>query len=166
MLLIGCGSEIGSMLISMNNPNKDGFNIDTVLTKKIDKNDSLKSIYARMVILNPNLIDKIIINKKKIQLKLTIERSNLFGAILEKLKSQYLKKFDATIVATSKLHISNKNIMKKFLKVSNYVFGVAESKNIPSLYPNLISTKSKIIEKILRILIMLKIKFSRLILPK
>ena len=45
-------------------------------------------------------------------------------------------------------HISNKNIMKKFLKVSNYVFGVAESKNIPSLYPNLISTKSKIIEKI------------------
>ena len=32
--------EIGSMLISMNNPNKDGFNINTVLTKKIDKNDS------------------------------------------------------------------------------------------------------------------------------
>ena len=61
------------MLISMNNLVKDGFNINIVLTKKIDKNDSLKSIYARMVILNLNLIDKIIINKK-IQLKL--ERSN------------------------------------------------------------------------------------------
>ena len=148
VLLIGCGSEIGSMLISMNNPNKDGFNINTVLTKKIDKNDSLESIYARMVILNPNLIDKIIINKKKNTIQINNREIKFIWGDIRKIKvTVFKKKFDATIVATSKQHISNKNIMKKFLKVSNYVFGVAESKNIPSLYPNLISTKSKIIEK-------------------
>ena len=53
ILLVGCGSEIGSMLVNMNNASKDGFVIDTVLTKKIDKGNSLKSIYARMIILNP-----------------------------------------------------------------------------------------------------------------
>ena len=34
ILLVGCGSEIGSMLVNMNSPSKDGFKIDTVLTNK------------------------------------------------------------------------------------------------------------------------------------
>ncbi len=148
VLLIGCGSEIGSMLISMNDSKKDGFIIDTVLTKKIDKKDSLKSIYARMVILNPNLVDKILINQKKDTIKINNKEIKFIWGDIKKIKVGILKKkFDATIVATSKIHISNKNLMKKFLKISNYVLGVAESENIPSLYPNLISTKSKIIEK-------------------
>ncbi len=148
VLLIGCGSEIGSMLLSMNNFKKDGFNIDTVLTKKIDKNDSLKSIYARMVILNPNLVDKIKINQKKNTIKINNREIKFIWGDVTKIKvGIFKKKFDATIVATSKKHISNKSIMKKFLKVSNYVLGVAESKNFPSLYPNLISAKSKIIER-------------------
>ena len=32
--------------------------------------------------------------------------------------------------------------MKKFLKVSKFVFGVAESANLPSLYPNFINFQS------------------------
>ena len=35
VLLVGCGSEIGSMLLSMNQQLKDKFIIDTVLTNKI-----------------------------------------------------------------------------------------------------------------------------------
>ena len=92
VLLIGCGSEIGSMLISMNNPNKDGFNINTVLTKKIDKNDSLKSIYARMVILNPNLIDKIIINKKKNTIKINNREIKFIWGDIRKIKVTVFKK--------------------------------------------------------------------------
>ena len=35
ILLAGFGAEIGSMLVSMNNPKKDGLLIDTVITKPI-----------------------------------------------------------------------------------------------------------------------------------
>ena len=52
-----------------------------------------------------------------------------------------------TIVATSKKHISKKSLMQRYSKVSNYVLGVAESKSIPSLYPNLMDINSKIIQK-------------------
>ena len=37
--------------------------------------------------------------------------------------------------------------MKKFLSVSKFVFGVAESNNFPSIYPNLIDVNSEIFEK-------------------
>ena len=70
ILLVGCGSEIGSMLVNMNSPSKDGFKIDTVLTNKIGKGNSLKSIYARMVIINPILIDKIVLDYKKNTIKI------------------------------------------------------------------------------------------------
>ena len=61
---------------------------------------------------------------------------------VSKIKSNY----DFTIVATSKDHINQKNLMKKFLKVSKFVFGVAESANLPSLYPNFINFHSSLFE--------------------
>ncbi len=147
ILLVGCGSEIGSMLINMNSPSKDGFTIDTVLTKKINKENSLKSIYARMIILNPDLIDKIVLDYKKDTIKIRNKVIKFFWGDIKTFNLKNFKKqFDATIIATSKKHISNKILMKKFLKISKYVFGVAESKNLPSLYPNLVSINSRIIQ--------------------
>ena len=147
ILLVGCGSEIGSMLVNMNSPSKDGFKIDTVLTKKIGKRNSLKSIYARMIILNPTLIDKIVLDYKKNTIKIKNKVIKFYWGDIKTFKLKNLKKkFDATIIATSKKQISNKILMKKFLKISKYVFGVAESKNLPSLYPNLVSINSRIIQ--------------------
>ena len=147
ILLVGCGSEIGSMLVNMNSPSKDGFKIDTVLTNKIGKGNSLKSIYARMVIINPILIDKIVLDYKKNTIKIKNKVIKFYWGDIKTFKLKKLKKkFDATIIATSKKHISNKVLMKKFLKISKYVFGVAESKNLPSLYPNLVSINSRIIQ--------------------
>ena len=37
--------------------------------------------------------------------------------------------------------------MKKFLKVSKFVFGVAEATNLPSIYPNLLNIDSKLFQK-------------------
>ena len=70
ILLIGCGAEIGSMLLAMNNPNKDGYEIDTVLTNEIsnDKNNSkenMNAILARIVLSNPQILDKVRINHNK-----------------------------------------------------------------------------------------------------
>ena len=67
VLLVGCGSEIGSMLLSMNHKSKDKFIIDTVLTNKISNNEkeNMDSINARLILCNPQMIDKIKIDYQK-----------------------------------------------------------------------------------------------------
>ena len=151
VLLVGCGAEIGSMLLSMNSLSKDGYLIDTVLTNEIfnqtgSKQDNMNAIYARIVLANPQIIDKIKINHNQQILEIGNRKIKFFfGNIISFNLSKLKRKFEATIVATSKTHISNKNLMKKFLKVSKFVFGVAESENLPSIYPSLLDTKSKIL---------------------
>ena len=152
ILLIGCGAEIGSMLLAMNNPNKDGYEIDTVLTNEIsnDKNNSkenMNAILARIVLSNPQILDKVRINHNKQILEIGKRKVKFFFGNITKFKlSRLNKRFEATIIATSKKHISNKNLMKNFLKVSKFVFGVAESEKLPSIYPNLINIKSKVLD--------------------
>jgi hypothetical protein len=56
ILLAGLGAEIGSMLLSLNNPGKDNLFIDTVITRPIltGKNyTQLESLYARLVLNDP-----------------------------------------------------------------------------------------------------------------
>ena len=52
------------MLLSMNQKSRDKFIIDSVLTNKISKNEKedMNSIYARLILCNPQIIDKIKIN--------------------------------------------------------------------------------------------------------
>ena len=52
ILLIGFGSEIGSMLIYLNDPKKDKIYINTVITRLIDATveESLNSLKARLII--------------------------------------------------------------------------------------------------------------------
>ena len=66
LLLIGFGSEIGSMLIYLNNPKKDRIYISTVITRLINPTveESLNSLKARLIILNPSLINSIKTDKK------------------------------------------------------------------------------------------------------
>ena len=73
ILLIGCGAEIGSMLLNLNNPKKDKFKIDTVITNKItsiskDNKEDLQSIYSRLVIADPSLVNLVKLNYKIILL--------------------------------------------------------------------------------------------------
>tara|TARA_B100001093_G_scaffold520453_2_gene616129 strand:- start:2382 stop:3551 length:1170 start_codon:yes stop_codon:yes gene_type:complete len=149
VLLVGCGSEIGSMLLSMNQQVKDKFIIDTVLTNKISNNEKedMDSINARLILCNPQMIDKIKVDYKKNTLIIDKKKIKFFFGDINSFKlNKIKKKFNATIIATSKKHISNKNLMKKFTKISDLVFGVAESEKLPSIYPNLMNIKSKILE--------------------
>ena len=63
VLLIGCGSEIGSTLLALSEPEKDGFRISAVLTNEIPRDPNhpeltgLDSLIARIVITNPNMYD-------------------------------------------------------------------------------------------------------------
>ena len=146
-LLVGLGSEIGSTLINMTSSKKDTIQITGVITNEIFKNDPRKnfeSLIARIVLNEPEMINRVSFNEKDSSLIINKNKIRIFWGNVKKIDLNRIKtKFDTTIIATSKDHINDKNFMKKFLKVSKFVFGVAESSNVPSIYPNIISTKSK-----------------------
>ena len=59
ILLVGLGAEIGSMLLSLNNPKKDNLLIDTVITRPITSSKNytpLESLYARLVLNDPSIL--------------------------------------------------------------------------------------------------------------
>ena len=140
VILIGFGSEIGSMLLFMNNPAKDKFIIDTVITNKIVNSSysPIESLRARVIMANPSIFNKVkIINQNCLSInnkKIKIIWGNLNTLDLKSFKN---KKFFAAIIATSKKDISNLKTIKKIQTISKYVFGVAESKIIPSYYNNI-----------------------------
>lgn len=150
-LLVGLGSEIGSTLINMTSSKKDTIQITGVITNEIFKNDlrkNFESLIARIVINEPEMINRVSYNQKDSSLIINKNKIRVFWGNVKKIDLSKIKiKFDTTIIATSKDHINDKNFMKKFLIVSKFVFGVAESNNLPSIYPNIISTKSKFFEK-------------------
>ena len=65
VLLIGCGSEIGASLLSLSKPEIDGFSISDIITSEISSDPKhpeltgLDSLIARIVIANPNMLDRV-----------------------------------------------------------------------------------------------------------
>ena len=149
ILLIGFGSEIGSMLIYLNNPKKDNLRINTVITRLINPTikESLNSLKTRLIILNPTLINSVKINEKNSSIIINKRIIKVLWSKSEDLtKLKFTKKFDATIVATSKSQIKNIRLMNSFLKFSHYVFGVAENTQLPAIYPSLLNMDDKFIQ--------------------
>ena len=94
------------------------------------------------------MINKIKFNEKGSFLINQKKKIKVFWGDIKKIDLSKIRyKYDVTIIATSKDHINNKNLMKKFLKVSKFVFGVAEAINLPSIYPNLLNIDSKLFQK-------------------
>lgn len=150
ILLAGLGAEIGSMLLSMNDPKKDNLLIDTVITRPIPTNKNytqLESLYARLVLNNPAILPFLVIDENNQIIKIKGKKIRIFWGDIKKFNFMKIKKrFDATIVATSKSHINNENLMKKFLQISEFAFGVAESTHFPAIYPCLINVNDKFIQ--------------------
>lgn len=144
VLLVGCGAEIGANLIGMNDPEKDGFHIDTILTRVIDGdsyNPHLKpidSLFARIVLAQPNLLDEVKVNYENDSLVVHGKEVDVHWGDSETFDLNLIKKkFDVCILATSKKQIGNPDIINRFLEISEYVVGVSEAPGIPTLYANL-----------------------------
>ena len=150
ILLVGLGSEIGSTLLYLFTQNKNYFVIEGVLTNKIYKNDlhkSFETLLARIVLNEPSLVDKVSFDLENSNLRILGHNIKIYWGDIKKFNLRvFKKKFDVSIVSTSKKHINNKKVMKRFLKVSTFVLGAAESKNLPSIYPSLLKTNSNIIQ--------------------
>ena len=101
ILLAGLGAEIGSMLLSMNDPKNDGLLIDTVITRPIptSKNHtSLETLYARLVLNDPAILPFLEIDENNQIIKIKGRKIRIFwGDIVEFNFKKMKKKFDATI---------------------------------------------------------------------
>lgn len=150
VLLVGLGSEIGSTLLSLLKSNSENVEINGILTNKIFKNDlkkNFEAVIARIILNDPSMINDIKYYEKKSLLEINKKKIKIFWGDITKFDVSKIKSnFDFTIIATSKDHINKKHLMKKFLKVSKFVFGVAESVNLPSLYPNFVNFRSNLFE--------------------
>jgi len=151
ILLVGLGSEIGSTLLSLLKFDSENIEITGILTNKIFKNNikkNFEAIISRVILSDPSMVNSMNYSEKNSLLMINKKQIKIYWGDIKKFKISNIKfSYDATVIATSKDHINNKILMKKFLKISNFVFGVAESTNLPSIYPNLINTQSEIFEK-------------------
>ena len=154
VLLIGCGSEIGSTLLALSEPEKDGFRISAILTSEISADSNhpkltgLDSLIARIVITNPNMYD--LVEADYSNNNIIVKGSTVkvhWGSAIDKNLSELGEKFEIAIVATSKQHISNPKLMERFLQISDYVIGVAEGSKLPSLYPSLFGIENPFMDR-------------------
>src|SRR6056300_842685 len=151
-LLIGCGSEIGSNLLLQTCENNFDFEIDTILNQPIENDNTFSelnqahSIQARLELAFPVEFgsikvlseDKISINKKIIDI--------IFSNIQDYIESKQKKYWDVIILATSKEHLNDNNLLEKLKGLGKYIFGMAESSIMTNLYPTLLNFDSKLLE--------------------
>ncbi|WP_305043122.1 hypothetical protein [Geoalkalibacter sp.] len=148
ILLIGCGAEIGSLLLGMLRPERDGLAIGAVLTHAPATDPShpqlspLDGLCARIVLAQPQLLDAVSVEDGALRVR-GREVPVFFGDMRTYPLENLPGPFDVCLVATSKTHIGDPQLMGRFLGVAGYVLGVAEATQLPGFYPPLIGAPER-----------------------
>ncbi|WP_305043966.1 hypothetical protein [Geoalkalibacter sp.] len=148
ILLIGCGAEIGSLLLGMLRPERDGLVIGAVLTNSPATDPShprlspLDGLCARIVLAQPQLLDEVSVEGGVLRVR-GREVPVFFGDMRTYPLESLPGPFDVCLVATSKTHIGDRPLMERFLGVARYVLGVAEATALPGFYPPLIGAPER-----------------------
>lgn len=139
-ILVGCGAEIGANLLIQNDPAKDGFAIQTVVTNapSLDKHypelGSIDGIVARLAMAHPGIQSQInIIDGNTLNID-GREVHFFFGDLAKELPPQ-TGRFDIGFIATSKLDMDkNSPVARNMQELADVVLGVAEANELPSIY--------------------------------
>lgn len=145
LLLVGCGAEIGSMIVGMLDPAKDGMEIAAILTHPAEgdphhpETTGLDSLVARVVMAQPHLVDEVSADRAGERLVVRGQSIPVFWGDVADFDSASLPgPFDGAILATSKKHLGDLALMERLASVAGYVVGVAEGLKLPAVYPCLI----------------------------
>lgn len=139
-ILAGCGAEIGANLLIQNDPEKDGFIIDTVVTNppSLDKHypdlRPIDGIVARLAMASPGIQSSLtVINDKTLRIQ---EREvNFYFGDLAKTIPPQAGRFDIGFIATSKLDMDKESpVARNMQEIADVVLGVAEANALPSIY--------------------------------
>ena len=148
ILLVGCGAEIGSVLLGMVQPTRDGFAIGAVLTNQVatdpkhPKLTPMDGLCARIVLAQPRLLDQVSVEGSSLVIcgnQVPVFFGDMQAYPLENLPGP----FGVCLIATAKAHINNRELLERFLSVADYVVGVAEATSLPGLYPGLIGAPER-----------------------
>lgn len=141
VLLVGCGAEIGSLLLGMIDPAHDGLEISAILTHPIEPDPKhptltgIDSLIARIVLAQPATLDLVQPSRQPEGL---ILRGRTIPVIWGDAGSYDLAKlpgpFDVCLVATSEKDVKNTPFISRFAAAGKFVIGVAESGNLPGIY--------------------------------
>lgn len=139
-ILVGCGAEIGANLLIQNDPAKDGFAIQTVVTNapSLDKHypelGPIDGIVARLAMAHPGIQSQInIIDGNTLNID-GREVHFFFGDLAKELPPQ-TGRFDIGFIATSKLDMDkNSPVARNMQELADVVLGVAEANELSSIY--------------------------------
>ena len=139
-ILVGCGAEIGANLLIQNNPEKDGFAIQTVVTNppSLDKHypelRPIDGIVARLAMAYPGIQSHVsIVNNETLRIH-EREVHFFFGDLGKTLPSE-IGRFDIGFIATSKLDMDRDSpVARNMQELADVVLGVAEADQLPSIY--------------------------------
>lgn len=149
VLLIGCGAEIGINLLLLNQPARDGFVIDTVITNSpaIDKRypdlSPIHGIYARAMLAQPAVNNSVSIKSEK-TISFAGRDVDFHFLNVHQDPIEQIGRFDGAILATSKEDVESEELNEKIRSISDVVLGVAESDRFPSVYPCLLGMRESI----------------------
>ena len=152
ILLVGCGAEIGSLLVGMIDPEKDGLEIAAILTHSIGTDPKhptltgVDSLIARVVLAQPHMLDHIRAAGSPEGLVVRGRTIPVYwGDATTYDFSQLPGPYDVCVVATSEKQVKDTAFMNRFMAAARFVVGVAESDGLPAIYYPLLDVPDRLL---------------------
>ncbi|BCJ46164.1 hypothetical protein GCM10010168_51130 [Actinoplanes ianthinogenes] len=139
-VLFGAGADIGSNLLSLNDPARDGFAITDVVTRHIPSDKalapltSMQQLASRMLLADPALLDQLGIDEETRTLTVRGRPVRIHFLDVQDDAMLEIGHFDLAIVATHRDHIRSAEMLQRFRKLAGVVIGVAENDSLPAFY--------------------------------
>ncbi|MDN3260914.1 hypothetical protein QWJ26_14050 [Streptomyces sp. CSDS2] len=139
-ILFGAGADIGSNLLSLNDPERDGFLITDVVTRPISSDraleplSSLQQLVGRLLLADPSLYGQVSADEASSQLLVKGRKIRIHFHDVEDAAVLGLGPFDLAILATHRDHIRSRAMLERIGTVASRVVGVAENTAIPAFY--------------------------------
>lgn len=147
--VFGLGSDIGSNLISQNDPHRDGFAITAAVTKAIpgaDTQGSLEALAARLVLADSALLGRVEINPYHSALRVDNRVIEIHFRDVDADQLHDIGQFDFGFVATHRRHVRDMATMEKIRRCCNVVLGAAENPRLPALYGPLLDAPLHLVD--------------------
>ncbi|WP_017919677.1 hypothetical protein [Burkholderia gladioli] len=139
-ILAGCGAEIGANLLIQNDPGRDGFEIQAVVTNPppVDRHypdlRPIDGIVARLAMALPGVQSRVDVLADDV-LRIDGREIRFFFGDLSKDRPALAGHYDLGFIATSKQDIAHDSpVARNLQELARVVLGVAEADDLPSLY--------------------------------
>lgn len=144
VVLVGAGSDIGSNLLLLCDPQKNHFSITDVITRPIASDKTftrygvMYQLLSRLLLADPRCFDRVEIDEDKNRLAIDGRWISIHFRDVVADDLSDLGPFDGCILATQRDHLRDEKLLSKLGGISRFVVGVAENPDMPAIYAPLI----------------------------